>query len=198
MTFSFTKLNEELKKVKKEDYAYLSVLLIFASIVCIVFSMTASFLSGNINKVFSSYSNETVRALDMEQYTLIAKKLHFSIPISGTNEANQPLSSETSPQATTTQPFDKQSLVLKVLNGTKNRSGLAATLSEALAKDGFMVLKSGNEDEPYATTTLFLLTSKKDYEASLMKVIRTLHPNAIATTTDKNNGYDALIIIGQD
>jgi len=193
MTISFAAFIQEIKKVRREDYFYLSMFLIFFILIFIVFTMAVSFFSGNMNKIFSSDSSETVRALDMEQYALVAKKLHFSIPTFNTN--GELVSDLVAPPATTTQMIDKQSLVIKVLNGTK-KSGLASSLSTALSAEGFLVIKTGNEEESYATTTLFLLESKKAYEQILMDALRKTYPSAIATTTDKNGGYDAIIIIG--
>ncbi len=193
----FTSLAKGVKEIRKEDYVYISALVLFLIIIGLVFSTTVTFLSSNINKVFSSDKAEIIRALDTEQYTFITKKLNLSVPTfneDGTVETPAP----TAETATTTpEVLDIQSLVIKVLNGTKKK-GLAATLSEALKADGFTVIKTGNEEEPYATTTLFLLDTKKSYEGVLMTSLRKTYPYAIATTTDKNSGYDVVIIIGQN
>lgn len=183
--------------MRKEDYAYLSVLVIFVIVVGIVFSMTVTFLSSNINKVFSSDKAEIIRALDTEQYAFVTKKLNLSVPVfneDGTIESSAPIANVAT---TTPEVLDIQSLVIKVLNGTKKK-GAAGTLSEALEADGFTVIKTGNEEEPYATTTLFLLDIKKSYENILMASLKKSYPSAIATTTDKNSGYDVIIIIGAE
>ena len=183
-----------MKSIRKEDYFYFSILIIFFIAIFFVFATTVSFLSQNVNKVFSANTAESVRTLDMTNYALVAKKLHFSIPVVDEfGELQPPVEATT---ATTTEVIDKQSLVIKVLNGT-NKKGLAASLSESLTKGGFIVVKTGNEPETYATTTLFLLETKKAYEPLLLEELRKSYPDAISTTTEKNGGYDAVIIIGE-
>jgi hypothetical protein len=195
MNTSFTTIKEHFKKIRKEDYFYFTIIVIFFIAVFFAFLSTVSFLSRNINKVFSTDTSTSVRTLDMDRYTLVAKKLNFVIPVFDKSGA---LTTPTPPSvATTTQPIDKQSLIIKVLNGTKKK-GLAASLSESLVADGFIVIKTGNEEELYATTTLFLLDTKKAYEALLMETLMKTYPDAISTTTDKNSGYDAIIIIGEN
>ncbi len=185
-----------MKKIRKEDYFYFSIVIVFFITVFFIFLTTVSFLSENINRVFSSNSTATVRTLDMEKYALAAKKLHFVIPVFDEN-GELKIPSAPSTEATSTPIIDKQSLVIKVLNGT-TKKGLAASLSDSLAADGFIVVKTGNEEETYATTTLFLLDTKKAYEVMLMETLKKTYPDAISTTTDKNNsGYDAIIIIGE-
>lgn len=191
----FKKIAEKLKVVRKEDYLYFSVLAVFFLLVLYVFSVSSSFLTANINKVFSSNESKTVHALDMEQYSLVAKKLRFSVQTPEAINSTSTASSTPQTQESEDKPFDKQSLVIKVLNATAKK-GLASNLAELLSKDGFIVTKTGNEEKDYATTTIYLLESKSAYRASLLETVRKSYPAVIATTTDKNGGYDAVIIIG--
>lgn len=199
MTFTINNIKEIFKKLKSEDYIYIGIIIFFLIAMIIVFSMTVKFISKNINKVFYSENNNEVGGLNMEQYLLMAKKLNINI--TNTNTENTPAQATailpliSTTTTSTTISLDKQSLLIKILNGTTNK-GVATTLAKSITDEGFTVLKTGNEKSDYATTTLIMQENKSAYTEILLRALRKSYPQAIATTTNKVNAFDAIIIIG--
>ena len=193
MTLSDIHIPESLKNLKHEDYAYISMLAVFFTLVGITFFLSVNFLSHNINKVFTVEIQEPAHGLNMENYMLVAKKLGLSIPTE--QERNLPQASKASQATSTTTVLDKQSLIIKVLNGT-TKVGVASALSKSLTNGGFSVLKTGNDDYSYATTTIVIQESKAVYLPSLLAIVRKSYPDTYATTTEKTTAYDVVITIG--
>lgn len=203
MTFTNTKIKEFFKRLKRDDYVYLGIITLFFITLIIIFSIIMSFLSQNINKVFYSENNQDAGGLNIEQYTLVAKKLNITIPNESVEIATTPTTDTTSANSTTTVttettlPFDKQGITIKILNGT-TKKGLATVLAKSMTSDGFIISKTGNEKSDYATTTLIIQENKIIYTEILMSAIRKSYPQAVSTTTSKANNADAVIIIGNN
>ena len=193
MTLSDIHIPESLKNLKHEDYVYISILAVFFTLVGVTFFFSVDFLSYNINKVFTVETREPAHGLNMENYTLVAKKLGLSIPTE--QERNLPQTSKASQATSATTVLDKQSLIIKVLNGT-TKAGAASTLTKSLTNGGFSVLKTGNDDFLYSTTTIVIQESKVAYLPSLLAIVRKTYPDTYATTTKKTAAYDVVITIG--
>lgn len=192
-------IEERVGKFQKEDYVYLSVVLIFFLIILWVFSSVVSFHTANINKVFSVTQAEPIPSLDMEQYKLTVQKLNLTIPqgeVGAPGAAAQQDSVKATASTTNTAP-DLSAVTLKIFNST-NISGLAAKLAESLKQDGFMLVITGNQNEPEGTTTVYILESKKNYEQAIMKSVRKLYPSAVSKIEESNRGYDIIVTIGNE
>lgn len=192
-------IEERTGKLQKEDYVYLSVVLIFLLLVLLVFSSVVSFHTANINKVFSVTQAEPIKSLDMEQYTLIARKLNLTLPQEGTDSnATSSQQKPVTPAVTTPKaPPDLSTVTVKVLNSTAI-SGLAAKLADSLKRDGFIMVVTGNESEALTTTTVSIAENKKEYETAIMKAVRKLYPSAVSQIQESNRGYDIIITIGNN
>lgn len=197
---------QSLKNIKPLDLVYPVVLVLFFGVVIGVFFSVMQFISQSINSAFSSEDSGSAQSLDFERYKLIAKKLNIpvAIPQEGMTNVVIPETPATIPEvATTTQAtstpvavvLDKRAITLAVKNSTPKK-GVATTLAKALEDAGFQKPQTGNEPKSYATTTVLIKESKKEYESLLLEVVHKIYPSAIATTTKENTSSDAIIIIG--
>ena len=192
---------QSLKNIKPFDLMYPGVLALFFVVVAIIFFFTIRFISQNINKAFSPEESGPSQALNVERYKLTAKKLN--IPVASSQEiATMPevLAGVAIPDTHATNTLavavlDKSALTIMVKNSTPKK-GVASTLAKTLEDSGFKKPQTGNESTLYATTTILLKESKKDYELLLLEVVRKTYPDAVATTTAESSVVDATVIIG--
>lgn len=197
---------QSLKNIKPLDLVYPGVLVLFFGVVIGVFFSVMQFISQSINSAFSSEDNGSAQSLDLERYKLIAKKLNIPvvIPQEGATAVAVPEVPATVPEvATTTQTtstpvavvLDKRVITLAVKNSTPKK-GVATTLAKALEDAGFQKPQTGNESKSYATTTVLIKESKKEYEALILEVVHKTYPEATATTSPESGSADAVIVIG--
>ncbi|MEK7569146.1 MAG: LytR C-terminal domain-containing protein [Patescibacteria group bacterium] len=193
---------QSLKNIKPFDLVYPGVLVLFFALVAIIFFFTIRFISRNINKAFSPEEGGPSQALNVERYKLTAKKLN--IPVATSQEiATMPevLAGVAIPDTHATNTLavavlDKSALTIMVKNSTPKK-GVASTLAKTLEDSGFKKPQTGNESTLYATTTILLKESKKEYGALLLDAVRKTYPDAVATTASSESGSsDATIIIG--
>lgn len=195
---------QALKNTKPLDLVYPGVLILFFGLVAVVFFFTIRFISKNINKAFSPEEGGASQALNVERYKLTAQKLNLPMNVLQNDATVPEPSTETatldpaSPAQATSTPaitvLDKRAITITVKNSTPKK-GIATTLAKALEDAGFAKPQTGNESTLYATTTILLKESKKEYETLLLETIRKTYPDAIATTT-VDGVVDAIIIIG--
>ena len=181
--------------MNKLDVIYVSVLLLFLIAVAIVFFFSTRFITQNINRVFSTTDTGSAQALNLENYSLVAKKLHIDINIPSVNET-LPTAKEI--VATTSTPtLEKSALTINILNSTTEK-GVAATLAKVMTEAGFSTPQTGNEKKFYTVTTIFIKESKKEYDSLILKTVATLYPKSvIAPTREREDAkFDVLIIIG--
>lgn len=195
-----------LRKIKPIDIIYPGIFVLFFGAILVIFFLSIQFISENINKAFSPEESAVTQALDTEKYSLVAKKLNISV---GTGNNNIITATTTSiSEATTTPtiiattsvpsiitPIDKKDITILIKNST-DKKGVAGILAKALEDNGFTKPKTGDEPRRYATTTIILVESKKEYESLLLDEVRKNYPNAIATTSTSTSVADAIIIIG--
>ncbi|MBI5401163.1 MAG: LytR C-terminal domain-containing protein [Candidatus Yonathbacteria bacterium] len=187
---------ELLRTLKPRDLIYPGILVLFFGIILVVFFFTMQFISKNINKAFSPEENAPSQALDIEKYKLVAKKLNIAVtPASNTAVPAEIPVAEAATTSTPAAAPDKQSITIIIKNST-SKKGVATTLAKALENGGFAKAQTGNEQKPYATTTLFLKESKSAYGAILLEEIRKTYLNAVLATTTEGAVFDAMIIIG--
>lgn len=191
---------QSLKNIKPLDLVYPGVLILFFVFVAIIFFFTIRFISQNINKAFSPEEGGASQALNIERYKLTAQKLNLpmnvlqndaiapEIPVPETATSTQ----ETNTLATAV--LDKSAITIVVKNST-SKKGVASILAKALEDSGFQKPQTGNEPTLYATTTVLLKESKKEYETLLLDAVRVTYPDAVTTTT-MDGVVDATIIIG--
>ena len=184
------------KKLKRDDYVYMSILGLFFIIVLSAFILVLRFLSLQMTTVLSYEKVSTPLTLNLIDYTMVARRLNIPLGIdagqTSTTEIKIPTS--TSTQETT---IDKQSLIIKILNST-SKKGVASALSKTITNAGFLVVTTGNSDTPHATTTLIIGRSNSPFIPLLLHTIQADYPNTIATTTGASAAYDAIIIIGEN
>lgn len=191
MAPSIKNLRDTITKINPRDLVYPGIILLFFILVGILFSLATQFIAKNINNAFSSDTGAESSALNMANYTLVSKKLGFSTEV-GASVATS--TSSPAEAVSTAQVLDKKSLTLTILNSTAKK-GVATTLAEALQTSGFSKATTGNEKRLYATTTVVIKESKKDYETLLLEAVRKTYPDAVVTTTTAGT-IDATIIIG--
>lgn len=189
MSPSIKNLRDTITKINPRDLVYPGIILLFIILVGILFSLATQFIAKNINNAFSSDTGAESSALNMANYTLVAKKLGFSTEAGASTVSTSPAS-----PASSAQSLDKKSLIITILNSTAKK-GVATTLAQSLESLGFAKATTGNEKKLYATTTIVIKESKSDYETLLLEAVRKTYPGAIATTTGAG-AIDATIIIG--
>lgn len=189
-------LREVFKTLKPQDMAYTGIIFLFIIVVVLLFFFSTGFISKNINKIFYTEEGDTIEALDQHLYAVTAKKLGLSISTS-----TQEVSTETPPPvlqatATSTNTLDKSTLTLMIKNST-GKKGVAGLLSQTFESAGFNKAQTANEPDTYPVTTLYLKSSKKDFEPMLLEILKKSYPNAVSTTTEPRSA-DAVIVIGED
>lgn len=193
-------ITERLKSMKPRDFIYPGIFIVFLIIVGIVFYNTATFISQNINKVFSVQEGATVQGLNLESYKAVAHKLN--IPVIVPEEPSEITPEETSvaePSPVITEEekpsLDKKSITLRVLNST-TKAGLAGALSKELSLAGFSTPTTGTLTKPIATTTIHIKESSSAYGPLLLETVRTKYPDVQISTIIEDTSYDAIITIG--
>lgn len=200
MTIKDMKIIESLKKIKAKDLIYSGILTFFIIVVGILFFISTRFISQNVNKVFSTEGGESVQALDLARYTLVAKKLGITVDASSGNvevpaTTPSPIALATTTPAATTTILDKKTLTIEVRNSTAKK-GVASTLAKSLESAGFANPATGNENTPFAVTTILIKESKYDYAPLILAEVTKAYPDAITATTSESAAFDATIIIG--
>lgn len=191
---------QTLKSMKARDFTYPGIFVVFLIIVSIVFYNAATFISQNINKVFSSQEEATVQGLDLEQYKIVAGKLNIPVVIP---EDFTDISSEETPTETATSTpneeapisLNKDSLTLRVVNST-TKAGLAGALAKELTVNGFSTPTTGTLTKPISTTTITIKESKYEYGILLLEVVKKSYPDTQISTTTESTPYDAIVTIG--
>lgn len=190
---------ETLKSMKPRDFTYPGIFIVFLVIVGIIFYNTATFISQNINKVFSIQEGTTIQSLDLEQYKIVAQKLN--IPVITPEEAGEVVAVEAppTPDVSVTEDeessLDKKSISLRVLNST-TKAGLAGSLAKELSLAGFSTPTTGTLTKPIATTTIRIKESSVAYSSLLLEVVKTKYPDVQILTTTEDISDDAIITIG--
>lgn len=192
------KIRDSVSEVNPKDLIYPGIVFLFAIIVGVIFILATGFIAKSIDTAFSGDTGEGSSSLNMENYTLVAKKLGISVeakkeapttPVATTTPAEQPATT------TTTQVLDKKAFTLNILNST-GKGGLAGTLATSLESAGFAKAKTGNEKTLYATTTVAIKESKSALGPSLLEIIRKTYPDAVSTTSTETASFDVIITIG--
>lgn len=189
---------ESLKKIKAKDLVYSGIMVLFIIIVIILFFMSTRFISQNINKVFSNEGGESVQALDLAHYTLVAKKLGITVN-NPSEKIEAPPSVNTPheiPSPTTVPILNKKALTIMVRNSTA-KAGAASALAKTIENAGFSVPKTSNEKTSTAVTTIFIKESKRDYVPSLLSEVSKTYSGALVATASESAPFDATIIIGE-
>src|SRR3989344_4124259 len=93
------KIRDSVSGVKPKDLIYPGILFLFAIIVGIIFILSTGFIARSIDTAFSGDTGEGSSSLNMENYTLVAKKLGISTEIRK-EELVIPVATATVPSAT--------------------------------------------------------------------------------------------------
>jgi hypothetical protein len=212
-----TKPIETPKKLESIDFIYLGVLFLSFIIIVIVFFYSTSFIIGNVNKIFSQNNATESHALEINKYSLLAKKLNLpvneqtsnivttppvvnTLPPTTTPETTKTINPEATPNTTTppTTELDKKSLIIDILNGAR-KAGVASSMSTELENAGFSKGATGDSKNIYPITTIMIKDTKKDYTTLIETVVKKLHPKATTTTTNpESSKFDVIIIVGKE
>ncbi|HAS84820.1 MAG TPA: hypothetical protein DCS23_01955 [Candidatus Yonathbacteria bacterium] len=191
------KIHDSVSGVKPKDLIYPGIVLLFTIIISVIFILATKFIAKSIDTAFSGDIGEGSSSLNMENYTLVAKKLGISTEIRK-EATNIPVETSipSTPIATTTvEVLDKKAFTLNILNSTA-KSGLAGSLATSLEIAGFAKAKTGNEKTLYATTTIAVKESKSAIGEALLSTVRKTYPDAVSTTSPETALFDVIIIIG--
>ena len=191
------KLSDFASKINPKDLIYPGVVLLFIVAVSILFFIATKFIADNIDTAFSGDEGAGSSSLNMQNYTLVAKKL--GITVEARKEAvaipELPAVPSEAPATTTTQVLDKKAFTLNILNSTP-KSGIAGTLASSLESAGFAKAKTGNEKTLYATTTIAIKEDKSALTPSLLEIVRKTYPDAVSATAPETASFDVVITIG--
>lgn len=223
MNINYAKVIAYIKNMKTADFVYPGIFILFFIVTITTFFLATRFITANINKIFSSEGVAGESALNAERYTRVAKKLNIPFTVPKTDVQTAVPEEETVEQestatttavmaepdkmpgettvtadttATSTPPLNKSTITIFVKNSTAKK-GLASVLAKTLEDAGFSAPKTGNETSHYATTTILIKDSKRDYAPLLLDAVSASYPAAITTTTTDSAPYDATIIIGE-
>lgn len=188
-------MNTKLSKINPRDLIYPGIFLFFIIIVCIVFFLATQFITKSINVAFSGDSENSSSSLNMDNYTLVARKLGIKIADQNITPSIATSSTATTTIPTSPQSIDKKSLTLNVLNSTTKR-GIAGILAQNLEAAGFAKATVGNQNKLIPVTTIFIKDSKSSFTQTLLDAVLKLYPTATATTTPESDKFDATIVIG--
>ncbi|MBI5077791.1 MAG: LytR C-terminal domain-containing protein [Candidatus Yonathbacteria bacterium] len=191
-------LRIKVSEIKPRNLVYPGIISLFIIVTGVLFSFSTQFIAKNINTAFSGDTSSESSALNMTNYTLVAKKLGISTE-SKKNAVVEPASvaSSSPASAETSQILDKKSITISILNST-TKSGVATALSQALLSAGFSKATTGNEKKQRDTTTVTIKKSSASLSDALLEEVRKIYPNATANTTGESASFDATIIIGTE
>ncbi len=201
-------MNIDFRKIKFKKIIYPVISGIIVIIIVVIFVYVADFLVKAIDKAFvidEKRAESLLVKIDMFNFQAVAKKLGIS--------ANQPITNDLQPTtnnqqqitittttvaetaATTTSTLDKKAVKIAVYNSTGIK-GLANELKTVLEADGFVMEKTGNISESYATTTIKIKESKKDYTSLIKESVSKKHQLGDDQILAESEIYDIIIIIG--
>jgi len=178
------KIRDSVSGVKPKDLIYPGIVFLFAIIVGIIFILSTRFIARSIDTAFSGDTGKGSSSLNIENYTLVSRKLGISTEVRK-ESANVPVETSipSAPLATTTtQVLDKKAFTLNILNSTA-KSGLAGAMAQSLESVGYPKAKTGNEKTLYATTTVAVKESKSAIGEALINTVRETYPDAVSTTS---------------
>lgn len=189
------------KKMGPSDFFYPGILLVFFIITFVIFLVATGFISKNINRAITSEEQVRSYSLNIEDYSLVAKRLHIASSTgvtNGTGAAAQPIETTTT-TAIQGEPstLDKTRLSITILNSTAKK-GVAGTLAKTLETAGYAKSTTGNEKTPYRTTTVMVKERMSAYSSLILEEVRKHYPNAVASTTPETAPFDVTIIIGEN
>ena len=201
-----TNIVKALKKIKTIDIVYLIVIFLFTTTTIVILLYSTNYIKENINKIFLQNEEVKSQVLDITNYLLVEKKLNLPVniindnPVLNVNNTETQITQNNIPttenKETTKPVLDKKSITIIILN-TTNKKGVASILAKALENDGFSKATTGNETKAYASTTILIKDSKKDYTSSIEKIVKKSYPKVVTETNPENSDFDVTIIISK-
>jgi hypothetical protein len=202
MSLSIKTFREKISGITPRDLIYPGIILVFFIIVMIIFFLSTRFLTKNINNAFLGDTGTDTNTLNMDNYTIVAKKLGVTVETQRNKENSQPATSlevasttASSQASTTAQVVDKTSLTINILNASTN-SGVASALASALESAGYAKASTGNQVKQISTTTLTINDSKGSFGPGILEEVKKLYPNTKATNATNTAPFDVIIVIG--
>jgi hypothetical protein len=202
------KLSENIQKLPFTRLVYPAITLIFAIAVIFLFSKTAFFLTGNINKVFSDNSStlqKEITRFDLVNYTLISKRFGWPTLIATTTSAQiipiTIVASSSTKTATSTSltATEKAALNIKIFNGPE-RSENGNALQDSLNKAGFIGTRTDSHQLILKNTIIQFKTSNKQlakYIDEIKKIVEKKYTVQVSTDLPDSSDYDVSILIGK-
>jgi hypothetical protein len=215
---------KKLKPISQEGLIYALVFVLYAAIVILIFISATKFLSKAINAALSNPAGSAIEAkyaqLDLENYTLIAKKLGLQKSTPITPEAvtapsvileasSTPIIAATTlpeiiptttPEIST--PVITPSVIearpkIVVINST-TKSGLAAQLKSKLISAGYSVIRTANS-KPSLTNTVIKVKASVNQDSTYLSEIKkivALNYDFVIDTLALDSDHEVEIIIG--
>lgn len=66
---------------KLSNVTYVTIVTLLFALILIVFFYSVNFIQKDLNKIFSQKENTTIQVLNLENYSLVEKKLHLPVSI---------------------------------------------------------------------------------------------------------------------
>lgn len=157
-------------------------------IIGILFLVSIRFISSNINKVFTIEDDSDTSALNITQYSLVAKKL--GIPPDASKQPEPPKT-----VAPTSVGAINFATTISVMNGT-SKTGIAGTLAKKLQAAGFTTVTTGNAKNKRTSTSILAKESAMTTAKLVLEIVSKTYPNARIATSTETTLADIEISIG--
>ncbi len=171
---------------------YAALFVVIAIAVTMVFMASMNSIKSMIATALASnppvQAAPVFSAADLES---AANKVGVSVTLGTTT----PSTATSSASASAGPIIGKTAVSIVVLNGTPT-TGLAGALKTLLEQNGFSAIATGNAPAASQTVVSFK-ASAQIFENSVMAIVNSQYPSAIATTAPDTDLHDIAIVIGQ-
>jgi len=218
-------IKENIKKITFQKVVYPAIVALFVAVIALVLSLSARFLTREINHSLSAgvAKQEADLVINMEGFTAVAKKIGITI-------AEQPREAqeETVPAATISVPspvieppaiapetlpqepppvvpipevpaeapvIERSSVTISVLNSTKT-PGLAGKMKNALLAAGFISVATGNQSPALTETVVRMKASLGTLRNEIRDIVGAQQYQFSVEELDPLSENDVTIIIG--
>jgi hypothetical protein len=218
-------IKENIKKITFQKVVYPAIVVLFVAVIALVLSLSARFLTREINRSLSAgvAKQEADLVIDMEGFTAVAKKIGITI-----TEQPQEAAEETVPAATISAPppvvespaiapetlpqepppvvpvpevpaeapvIERSSVAISVLNSTKT-PGLAGKMKSALLAAGFTSVATGNQSPALTETVVRMKALLGTLRDEIQDIVGAQQYQFSVEELDLLSENDAVIIIG--
>ncbi|MEK7538801.1 MAG: LytR C-terminal domain-containing protein [Patescibacteria group bacterium] len=166
----------------------MSISIMFLIAVGVLFFFSIQFISSNINKVFTIEDDSGTSALNITQYSLVAKKL--GIPPDASKQP-EPIEAV----APTSVGEINFAATISIMNGT-SKTGIAGTLAKKLQAAGFTTVTTSNAKNKRTSTSILAKESAMTAAKLVLEIVSKTYPGARIATSTETTLTDIEIFIG--